>query len=233
MQIARGTGDRGVSMKSMWLVGIAITTLCSCDDEPEASRFVVMEFLVESDPGVPLELTKILVNGSHVGHSDRRGNLRATVRSTPEAVIRIDHECPEGFAGPGEAKHMRMRDYKGVRGSAMPAMQVRLRCRPLRRRAVFVVRARGGSHLPVFLNGDLVTHTNAEGVAHFSAEGSPGAEYVVKLDTLERPSLVPHSPTHLFALSDEHQIFVVDQVFERTRTSQRRRVSRPRITKIE
>ncbi|MFA9472743.1 MAG: hypothetical protein ACERNK_19415, partial [Deltaproteobacteria bacterium] len=112
-------------------------------------------------------------------------------------------------------------------------MEITLRCRPSKRLAVFVVRTTDGPDLPILLDGESVAHTNASGVAHFVTHGAPGTEYVVEIETRERPRLLPRSPTRLITLPDADEIFVINQAFELEKKPRRRAPRRARITKIE
>ena len=87
--------------------------------------------------------------------------------------------------------------------------------------------------VPILLDGEPVARTNGSGVAHFSIRGAPGTEYIVELETRERPRLRPRSPTHLFTLPDADEIFVINQAFDPEKEPRRRGRRPTRITKIE
>jgi hypothetical protein len=210
----------------------SIAGLASCRS-PDAPRRAVLDFVVESDPGVGLVGALVVVEGERVGQSDSNGFLRASVDAMPGSLIRIEHDCPEGYADPLEAKHLRLRDYEVVSAASPSPMEITLECRPERRVGAFVVRARNGSDLPVLLNGEVVAMTNSSGVAHFSTSAPAGSEYVVQIDTMRNPRLLPRSPTRLFTLPDHDEIFVVDQSFEVAKRSRPQPPSRSKITKIE
>lgn len=204
---------------------------CHASSDPEAA--VPIEILVESDPGVPLGGAHVTVDGRFAGKSDLNGFLRPSVATQSGATVRIEHDCPDGYLEPDGSKVLRMREYQGLGHDGAPALQISLRCKPEKRRAVFVVRARGAARLPVLLDGEPVAQTNRFGVAQFSALGAPGAEYLVKIDTGGSPALLPRSPSHLFALSDANEVFVIDQAFRRETPPKRGRSGRKRILKIE
>jgi hypothetical protein len=214
-------------------VALSLAGLASCRSPADAPRRVVLDFVVESDPGVGLAGALVVVEGERVGQSDSNGFLRASVDAVPGSLIRIEHDCPEGYADPPEAEPLRMRDYEVVGPASPSPMEITLKCRPQKRVGAFVVRARNGFGLPVLLNGEVVAVTNSSGVAHFSSSAPAGSEYVVQIDTTRHPRILPRSPTRLFTLPDHDEVFVVDQSFELAKRSGPQRRGRARITKIE
>lgn len=217
-----------------WLaLVLVVAASTSCAGSPPAKRSFAVIFVVESDPGVWLGKAKVFIDGKSIGVSDSQGRLRATVYGQAHEQVRVEHECPVGHKAPSEPKVLKLRQLEDTDASGSLSLEITLRCRPEQRLAVFVVRAKNGSGLPVLLDGENVAHTNGSGVAHLSTWGAPGTEYVIELDTTERPRLLPQFPTHLFALPDAGEIFMVDQSFNLKKERQRRRHRRTRITKIE
>lgn len=217
-----------------WLtivLGTAYLTSCAKPPTPQQSFAVV--FLVESDPGIPLGRVGVFVEGKSIGETDLHGLVQTNVFGLPHQRLRVEHDCPDGHEAPSEPKILRLREFGGIDASGSPAMEITLRCRPEKRIAAFIVRAKNGPDLPVLLDGTNVARTNRSGVAHFSASGAAGTDYVVELDTTEHPRLLPRSPTHLFTLADADEIFVVNQSFDLERDHRPRGHRRPKITKIE
>jgi len=205
----------------------------SCAESPSPLRSSALVFVVESDPGVRLGGADVFVNGAPVGQSDSNGLLQTSIGSQSGPRLRIEHDCPVGYEDPTEPKILGLRKFQGLNASGPLAMEITLRCRPEKRLAAFVVRAKNGPDLPVILDGKRVSRTNRSGVAHFSAWGVAGTEYVVELDTREHPRMVPRLPTHLFTLPDVDEIFVVNESFDIEKEPKRRGRRRARITKIE
>lgn len=217
-----------------WLaLVVMVAALASCVEAPPAKRPFAVIFVVESDPGVLLGKAEVFIDGESIGVSDFEGRLHATIYGQAHEQVRVDHECPEGHRAPSRPKVLKLRHLEDAHASGSLSLEITLRCRPEQRLAVFVVRAKNGSGLPVLLDGENVAQTNESGVAHFSTWGAPGTEYVIELDTTEHPRLLPQFPTHLFALPNADEIFMVDQSFDLENERQRRRHRRPRITKIE
>jgi hypothetical protein len=219
---------------TVWLIVVlSAAALTSCEGSPSAARPYAVVFVVESDPGVRLPRTHIFVDGKRVGESDSIGLLRTKIHGRSGNRLRIEHDCPEGHEAPSEPKILRLRKFEGVDRSGPLAMEITLRCRPTKRLAAVVVRAKNGPGLPVLLDGESVARTNASGVAHLSIRGAAGSEYVIELDTTEHPRLLPQFPTRLITLPDADDIFVVNQSFDVEKETGRRVQRRTRIIKIE
>ena len=216
------------------LIGVlCAVVLVSCDGAPNTAQSFLVVFVVESDPGVRLGGARVFVDGNPIGETNSNGSVQTKIYRRPGLQVRVEHDCPDGHEGPSEPKMLRLWEFEGVDSPDPLTMEISLRCRPEKRLVVFVVRTKNGPHLPVLLNGESVARTNGAGVAHFSAWGAVGTEYLIELDTEGRPGIVPQSPTHLFAAPDAHEIFVVHQSFDVARQSPGRDHRRKRITKIE
>ena len=222
-----------MSVTSRTIVFLSAVALASCERPPEAERPFAVVFVVESDPGVRIPRARVFIDGVPVGETDSNGRVDAQINGQSGQQLGISHDCPDGHDAPSERKAFRLRKFEGVDRSRPPTMEITLTCRPLKRLAAFVVRASDGPDLPILLDGELVARTNGSGVAHFSIRGAPGTEYIVELETRERPRLRPRSPTHLFTLPDADEIFVINQAFDPEKEPRRRGRRPTRITKIE
>ncbi len=219
-----------MTRRSSFVLGVAL--LSSCRPDAGEATSSVLTFIVESDPGIPVQGATVVVNGDQVGATDERGALSVEVAAKPGGPLRIGHRCPRGYRDADAPKVLRSREFKGIAARVLP-IEVTLRCRHESRLAVFVVRAEGLAGLPVLLDGREVARTNDAGVAHFSVRGAPGTDFVLKLDTNAHPRLTPQFPSHQRRLADADQIFVVTQTFDTRRKARRKRPRPPRITKIE
>jgi len=222
-----------MSVTSWMMATLCAVALASCEGPPTVARPFAIVFVVESDPGVRLRGVGVFVDGERAGESDSNGLVQTKIDGAPGQRLRIKHDCPDAHEGPFEPKILRLRKIDAIDSSDSPAMEITLRCKPMSRLAAFIVRAKNGPDLPILLDGEGVGRTNGSGVAHFSTRGAPGTEYIVELDTRQHPELLPHSPTHLFALSDGDDIFVINQSFDVETERRRRSRRRARITKIE
>lgn len=202
----------------------------ACQQGSGAAAPVLLEIVVEADPGVRMSAVPIRVDGELHGNTSADGTLRVPIISLPGRVLRIAHECPSDHRASPESASIRMRRYH----SDGPApIQVNLECRPLMRVAAFVVRAKNGAHLPIRVNGQVVATTNSSGVAHFSRSGPAGTEYLVELDARGDPALLPRSAVTPVRLPDANQVFVIVPSFQFTERERKPGHRRPRIIKIE
>lgn len=201
-----------------------------CQQGTRAAAPVILEIVVEADPGVRLSTVPIRVDGELFGHTSADGTLRVPIIGPPGRVLRVDHECPADHRASPEGASIRLRRYE--RGGPAP-IQVSLACRPLVRIAAFVVRAKNGPALPIRVNGELVATTNSSGVAHFSMSGPVGTEFLVELDAIGHPTLLPRSAATLVRLPDANEVFVIAPSFQSADGARKQRQRRPRIIKIE
>jgi hypothetical protein len=189
-----------------------------------------LEIVVEQDPGMTLSAIPIRIDGEPVGQTDGAGTLRVPVLREPGRVLRVTHDCPGGHHAPAPAVPVRVRRYQLKRSQAL---RIKLRCRPLSRVAVFVVRAKGGAGLPVLLNGEHVATTNARGVAHFSRSAPPGTEYRVEVDARDRSVLLPRSAATLLRVPDSSELFIIAPTFRSSHRPKKAGAGPRRIIKIE
>ena len=212
-------------------VASVVLALFGCRGAPVSPAPTALEIRVESDPGVPLRDVAVEVDGRPVGRTDGRGSVKTTLVVSPGSTIRVEPGCPDRHESSATTRVLHLRDYQA--GGSSPPIEVRVFCRPSVRTAAFVVRARNGPGLPVLLDEKPVATTDDAGVAHFSATGPPGTEYVVRLDASRRPELLPRRATYPFTLHDRHSLFVIDQSFKVRKRTKSAPGSRRPIIKIE
>ncbi|MGB3052212.1 MAG: hypothetical protein WBB42_14505 [Polyangiales bacterium] len=205
----------------------------SCRTTPASAPSIDVVFAVESDPGLRLSEARISVDGKVVGQTDAKGLVQTKVYGRPGQQLRVEHDCPEEHAAPSEPKFLRFRAFESLGELDSGTLEITLKCRPQKRLAVFIVRAKNGADLPVLLDGQIIAQTNTRGVAHFSTSAIPGTDFIVELDTRNQTELRPQRPTHLMTLPDADEVFVVNQSFDLRKAPRRRGRQRTRITKIE
>lgn len=215
------------------LAVLAGAVICSCGETSPEIQVVMLDLVVESDPSVPLGGVRITVDGRLLGVSSASGQLRASLARELGSLVRIEHDCPEGYRDPLEPTMLRLRDNRSLRESSLPTMEIALRCPPSKRIVLIVIRAHNGGGLPVLVDDRVVGRTNAAGVAHVSTVTAPGTELDLRLDTSTQPLLVPRNPTRLLTVPDAHELFVIDQAFEISRRPRRKRNAPRKIIKIE
>ncbi|MFW2387224.1 MAG: hypothetical protein ACN4G0_02740 [Polyangiales bacterium] len=220
-------------MNRFLLLAIAVAAIPACSAKHQTRSATSVTFVVESDPGLHLAGVKVYLEGRPLGETDSTGSLTAEISDRVGSALRLEHDCPTGHEVASGSRLLRLRPFGGVDTSNAGPLQITLRCRPLQRRAVFIVRATNGDDLPVLLDGEIVARTNSSGIAHFSTSAPPETDFLVQLDTRDRPDLRPKTPGHLRALSTSDQIFLIDQSFEQRTESRRKRFQKKKISKIE
>jgi len=215
------------------LAFLAAAGIWSCGEASPAMQVVMLDLIVESDPGMPLEGVRIAVDGKPVGVSGGSGELRTSIAKELGSLVRIEHDCPEGYRDSMEPATLRLRDNRSLRQTSLATMEIALRCPPSKRIAVIVVRAQNGGGLPVLVDDRIVGRTNADGVAHVSTLAAPGTELDFRLDTSMQPLLAPRSPSRVLTVPDAHELFLIDQAFEISRRPPRKRNPPRKIIKIE
>ena len=208
-----------------------VTAGSGCSAEGASDEPVEIEVVVETDPGIQLPGVRVFFDDELVGTSNAVGSLTASIRGRVGELVTVRHQCPEGHHPDPATRSFRLRDYE--RDPRPANIRIELRCRPSSRLAAFVVRAKNTPSVRVMLDGVPITVTNCDGVAHLSRRDPPGTDYLLELDASADPSLVPSKTSHLFTLPDAHELFVVDQEFERRRVTRTARARRRRIIKIE
>jgi len=176
---------------------------------------------------------RVFINGKPMGDTDSTGFVRAQVRPQSDQPLRVEYDCPEGYQESTQAKALRLRQFEGIGASVARGMEITLRCRPTKRLAVFIVRAKNGSDIPVLLDGETVARTSASGVTQFSTRSAPGTEHSIQLDTREQARLRPKSPIRAFMVPNADEIFVFNQSFEMDKEPAPARRHRTKIIKIE
>ena len=217
----------------LYMLIVAAGLLASCHARLAPASAIEVVFEVESDRGLRLSNVLVELEGKALGKTDSNGVLRAEIDGRPGQRLKVGCVCPPGHTEAPVPKFFRLRTLDGIGEAHRGALKVTLRCKPEKRLAIFIVRAKNGAGLPVLLNGHAVAQTNSAGVAQFSASALPGTDFVVKLDTQSQPELIPQHPKHLRMLSDADDIFVVHQSFDRQKVPLPRKRRRTRITKIE
>jgi hypothetical protein len=208
-----------------------LALLSACQSSPAALVPLGLEVAVQSDHGVRLSGVDVLIDGEVAGKTSKGGVLATVVWSRPGLSHRVEPECPSPKFESAVPTVLRFRSYSP--DATQAPLELSLTCRPAERLAAFLVKAINGSGLPVLLNGEVVATTNEDGIAHFSASGRPGSEYLVQIDASEVPRLLPRTLSQAFVLPDSHELFVIEHSFELRPAAAQTRARRSRIIKIE
>lgn len=232
MLVARRSDEAFVPLVRTILCTVGLLLPLACVAATGSSQPVDIVVSVTADSDVPLGGVPVRVDGEVAGQTSVDGLLRISVSSSLRREVRLEPVCPDGYLQPDEPSILRLRSYG--REDAGSSLELELICRPALRSAVFIVLAVEGPRVVIRLDGEVVAHTNDDGVAHFARSARAGTKYLLELDASEHPGLLPRSTAHRFELPERNEIFVVEQKFELHREVRKSRAPRrPRIIKIE
>ncbi len=202
--------------------------LVSCSEPPPPPRFLVT-FLAESDPGHPLAGVVFHGPKGPLGTTSEDGKVSVAIRGREGTTVSFRVECPSGYVAQQERIDVKLTRLLGAVPGEQQGLRVSVRCPPAERSLVVAIQAKGGSGLPVEVDGRDVTRTDQDGIAHLLLRAPPGRRFVIRLDTTERERLRPKSPSRVVSIADYDKITVFSQPFEekRKRRRRRRRKKRP------
>jgi hypothetical protein len=165
---------------------------------------------VEADRGVPIPNATVARANKTIATTDAQGRAMLTIGGQEGDVTDVVVTCPEGYQSP--TKPLNLRLTRLADKSKVPEYGVS--CPPSMRKVVIAVRAENGPNLPVMYLSKPITRTDAAGAASFALEVPPGSQFSVALDTGERKDIKPINPSKVFVVSQQDEIFLLDQKFE-------------------
>jgi hypothetical protein len=186
---------------------LAVGAGCTEAHKPEPFTISVR---VEGDPGRPVVGANMARANRILGTSNAEGRATLQIAGAEGEITDVTVTCPEGFQPP--SKPLSIRLTRLAEKSKVP--EYGIQCPPSMRRVVVAVRAENGPNLPVMYLDRPVTRTDSSGAASFALEVPPGAQFTVALNTLERKDIKPISPSKLFVVSAQDDVFLFDQKFD-------------------
>lgn len=198
-------------MSRLALFGVVLSALsvASCTEPPPPDPFQI-SIKVESDPGRPVANASISRSNKQLGATGPDGRVNLKIGGIDGEFTDVTVTCPEGFQTPLKplsVKLTRLADKSKV-------TEYLVSCPPAMRRVVVAIRAENGPNLPVMYLDRAVTRTDAGGAASFALEVPPGSQFTVALNTIERRDIKPLSPSKLFVVQNQDDLFLFDQKFD-------------------
>lgn len=190
-------------------VALLLPLVLSCAEPPPPEPFQI-SVKVESDPGRPIAGVSISRSNRVLGTTGLDGRATLKIAGVEGEITDVVVACPEGFQTPSKPINIRL--TRLAERSKIPEYAVQ--CPPSMRRVVVAVRADNGAHLPVMYLDKPVTRTDSSGAASFALEVQPGSQFTVSLNTTERKDLKPISPSKVFVVSQQDDVFLFDQKFD-------------------
>ena len=200
-------------MKAATTLALA-ATLLGCEPPPPDELDHDVLFAVTSDVGEPVAGVRLFRPGAVIGKTGDDGRLAAKFRAPDGTQLAVHARCPEGYVDPVGETRIVLRQLSVVAERSGSGRRVLIQCRRTRVVAAVVIRA-GFADLPVLFDGEEITRTGANGVAHVSAAVPPRQTFSLTLDTSSAERLRPKNPAATFTMSGEDSFFVFDSGLER------------------
>lgn len=158
---------------------------------------------VTSDPDVGVAGVALRSDQTQLGVTREDGRAYVQLSGREGDRVAIAARCPDTHTAPEPAAVV-LRSYID-----RDTPELEIRCAPRRRKLAVVVAAKNGPSLPLVHHGMELARTDAQGVAHFVLESTPGDAFDVTLDTSSRTDLKPRNPYARFVIGtrDAAQLF--------------------------
>lgn len=197
---------------TLGLIASSLATGCTkASAQPPSAMPFTVAIAVEGDPGRPVTGAEILRSDKTVATTGTDGRAELTLAGVDGQTIDASIKCPAGHTSPPRPVSIRL-----ARAGDGKAPVVKVSCPPSQRKVVVAIKAENGANLPVVVLGQVITHTDASGAAHFAIDAVPGGQFDVLLDTSgkENARLKPQSPSRPFTVGQSDDIFIYDQKFD-------------------
>jgi hypothetical protein len=211
-------------MRTLAALLLVLVLASAC--ESRESREAQLVLNVRDDVGRPLSGVSVRVDGTRVGSTDRRGEVRAIIRAQEKARVLLGVDCAEGY------RPLEPRDVPLQRGRASP-LAFELVCRPSTRKLAVVVRAPGAEGLTVRADGAPLGTVGADGTLHALVMRPPDADLRLSIDTSSVPELIPQNPAQLIRVPDRDELILFDQALVRAPTARRPKAVRRATSALE
>jgi hypothetical protein len=194
--------------------GVALL-VSACAGQERSSAYQVL-FRVESDPGQTVAGDSVSFRGRVLATTDDDGAVLVLIHGKEGGHVALSVFCPEGFLSPGRSTDVvlhRLAD-PGRTGA-----EYDVRCPPVLRGVVVVIRADRGPNLPVGYLGREVARTDASGAGLALLRVAANEQVEIVLDTSQAtPSgggrLVPENPSMKFTSTDREDMKLFDVRFD-------------------
>jgi hypothetical protein len=192
------------------MLGAEIASAGCRRDEGRSPYPVVMR--VESDPGEGLSRASVSFLGREVGRTGSDGTVAIEIRGTEGEHVPIRISCPDGFVSPEKPTDVVL--HRLADPNRRPEYAVR--CSPVNRDMLLVVRADQGAGLPVVYLGHEVARTDESGAAHALLRVPYNDEVEVTLSTVEpgNERLRPQNPSIKFVSTNHEDIELFNVQFQ-------------------
>lgn len=196
-------------MSARALVGFGCVGLAVGCSAPVLDRHsLTVSAMVDGE--VPVAGVRVSASGLVLGATDSSGRLVAEIRVTEGQEVGLLAECPAGFRCPEGPESLRLTTVRALSRTSSE-FTVTIACRPVKREVAIVVSSPRLGDVPVLVDGAERGRTDRDGVAHVLVSAAPGDVLSVVLDASAKKDLVPSHITHSLRVSDNDQVFVVNE----------------------
>lgn len=200
--------QRAVIAWALALVALlALGPACSGEKPPYVVVFHAVDEQLRPLPGVTVEVV------GTAAQTNASGSVPFQLRGTEGQQLGIKVHCPTGYRveSQDDVLPITLRRVHNTGADGFAASERKIRCVPTRRRvAIVVVLGKAGANLPVLVDEQERTRTDASGVAHMAFAWPPSSSFRVKIDTSSDSGITPPNPSRTFRVSDTDDVFVFE-----------------------
>jgi hypothetical protein len=185
--------------------------VAACERAPSEHGYALV-IRVESTPGNPVGGAIVSSAGRRVGRTNDAGTVTLRVRGSEGDRLPLGIACPDGYVAPDRPTEVVLHRLDDA--SRKPEYEVR--CRPVSRPFVVIVRADRGPRLPVLYLGKEIARTDESGAAHAVVDVPLGEDVEITLATGEPGSerLRPQNPSMKFSGAETNDLHVFSVQFQ-------------------
>lgn len=187
---------------------VLLVAALGCTPEKVSSEYH-LRIHVTNVPGDPLSHVPVTLNGRRLGLTGEDGFADIAIIGSEGMHANLRLECPQNYRQPTEPLSVGLFDYAS--GSAPEITTV---CEQERVREGVIVRSVGAHDLPFAIRGQAAGVTDAGGIAHALAEGTPGETVDLVFDTSAFPDLAPSNPSIRVVFGNHDDALLAEQRFE-------------------
>jgi len=196
------------------VTALGVVSAMACTNSESSRPKFLVEFQVLNDDGDGLAGVSINVGKKRVGTTGATGTIRTELSGFDGETLPLSVTCPEGFANPETLTPLKLAQTRRVNLGGYQPLHVNAVCPRNIRNIVLAVRAHGGAHLPLEVDGTPAGETDADGIAHLLVKADRAVTSVkLAFDTGAHPELKPKNPSRTFDLEGRDAILIVEQTF--------------------
>ena len=194
-----------------------LLVMTGCEQKPTTSMYP-LELRALTSSGTPVAGARFWGRGQPLGVTDTHGTLLVNVKGGEGERFTLSLTCPESHRGDDETRQLALQHVQPVNGEKA-RIELRMACEPRSRLAALIVKThtKKGLRLPIYVDGEVLGHTDDRGVAHLLLKPEPGASVRAMVDTSAYPGLRPNNPVRVFHPTEDESVLLFEQTFSEAR----------------